>query len=49
MRKMNKAIACDVVQCAHNCCGRGCDLDSIKICCDNDSGKCTCCGSFECK
>ena len=47
--KVNKSIKCDVVSCSHNAHGCNCQLDSIKVCCDSDSDKSTCCGSFECK
>ncbi|MBR1867476.1 MAG: DUF1540 domain-containing protein [Clostridia bacterium] len=45
MDKCNVNIKCDVKNCQHNCEGRHCYLDSIKVTCGERS--CTVCQDYE--
>ena len=44
MERANMNIRCDVTTCTHNCEGRNCCLDTVKITC-GDAG-CTCCDDY---
>lgn len=41
----NQNIKCDVTNCKHNCQGKNCELDSIKVTCGCGMAN-TCCDSF---
>ncbi len=43
--KMNESIACNVLDCRHNCEGKNCKLSKIKVTCGEK--QCTCCGSYD--
>ncbi|MBO4323644.1 MAG: DUF1540 domain-containing protein [Clostridia bacterium] len=44
MEKANFNIKCDVATCRHNCEGKNCCLDTVRITCD--SVGCTCCHDY---
>ncbi len=44
MEKANLNIKCDVLSCKHNCEGRNCCLDTVKI--TNDTVGYTCCHDY---
>ncbi|MBO4262186.1 MAG: DUF1540 domain-containing protein [Clostridia bacterium] len=47
MVKYNSNIKCDVRNCKHNCEGKNCCLDAVKITCGKQS--CTICGDYSVK